>query len=112
MEIVIGQTGQRKDAPSGERVSRLCKLSFASRYQRLCRKYPNVPSIENLTAQLTGQLSRFQPYYLGLKMLSGRYGDVKSALRDTLKSSGHGSWCTTVAPIDMFPVNNLGKSNE
>lgn len=111
MEIVIGQTGERKDASSSEKVSRLCKLSFASRYQRLCRNYPNVPSIENLSAQLTGENAMFQPYYRGLKVLSGRYRKVKFALQDTLKKSGHGSWCTTVGTIDLFPVNDLGKSN-
>lgn len=108
IEVVIGQTGQRSGA-SNEPWSRLCKYSLAKRYQSLRLNYPNLSTIEDLNAKLTGELKVFSNLYRGLKVRSLRYRKVKSALQETLESSGLGSWCSTVLPVDCFPVTDLRK---
>lgn len=108
IELLNGQNGMRLHRPNVP--SRLSKYSLASRYLALLGNYPNLSSIEKVTGKLTGELKAFQPYYRGLKVRSVSYRKVKFALQETMESSGLGSWCSTVVPLDMFPIKHLEKN--
>jgi len=109
VERVNSSTGTLVSSSTDQPISRLSKLALAIRYQKLVRSHPNMPSIENLNANLSGEFEVFMPFYRGLKLRSQRYRKVKYALKDTLKESNLGSWNIALLACDMFNIRDLGK---